>query len=643
MTMRLGEWTDQSRRALGAALDDLRARIEARAAGATRPGPADVADDDSALVRIVRKFHLSAFERDVLLLAAGVELDSRIADLVSQSSADGPRSHPTVTQVLAWLDDGHWSALTPDGVLRRARLIKLQDAHGLAGAPIVIEEPVLHALTGIAGLDERLRPYVWRPDAGVLVPSHERAAARMAEAWTHRAAQTRPAKVLMASADRQAAVDVFGAACRQLGASPFVIDLAALPVDRAQLEDLLSLWERDAVLHDFALFVDADDAAGGERQALLARLLHRLTGFVAVSGARVPVSERRSAVSLTLEEITPSEQAAVWQAALGPRAPALEGHLGRLTEQFRLPARAIVEVATALRASDAAPAELGPQAWEFCRRQARGGLDDLAQRLEPRADWDRLVLPAAQVELLRSIATQTRHRFQVYERWGFRTQSSRGFGVSALFHGPSGVGKTFAAEVLANELALDLYRIDLSATVSKYIGETEKNLRRIFDAAEQSGAILLFDEADALFGKRSEVTDSHDRYANLEVSYLLQRMEAYRGLAILTTNIKSAVDHAFLRRLRFLVAFPFPSALEREAIWRHAFPREVPLDPALDWTKLARLAVAGGNIANIALDAAFRAARDRTSVGMLHLLAAARTECAKIEKSMTDVETRGWV
>ena len=188
----------------------------------------------------------------------------------------------------------------------------------------------------------------------------------------------------------------------------------------------------------------------------------------------------------------------------------------------------------------------------------RTRLDDLAQRIDPAAGWDDLVLPALQLEAIRRVAQHVRHRATVYDAWGFAARSARGLGISALFAGASGTGKTMAAEVLAAELRLDLYRIDLRRVVSKYIGETEKNLRRVFDAAEDSGAILLFDEADALFGKRSEVKDSHDRYANIEVSYLLQRMEAYRGLAILTTNLKSALDPAFLRRIRFVVAVPLP-------------------------------------------------------------------------------------
>src|SRR4051812_5934723 len=192
-----------------------------------------------------------------------------------------------------------------------------------------------------------------------------------------------------------------------------------------------------------------------------------------------------------------------------------------------------------------------------------------------------------------------------------------------------------AAEVLAGELRLDLYRIDLSAVVSKYIGETEKNLRRVFDAAEGGGAILLFDEADALFGKRTEVRDSHDRYANLEVSFLLQKMEEYRGLAILTTNQKAALDPAFMRRLRFVVQFPFPGEREREAIWRRMFPPETPTEN-LDFARLARIGVVGGHIRSIAVNAAFRAAADGGVVRMSHLGAATRAEYAKLERPLTE-------
>jgi SpoVK/Ycf46/Vps4 family AAA+-type ATPase len=231
---------------------------------------------------------------------------------------------------------------------------------------------------------------------------------------------------------------------------------------------------------------------------------------------------------------------------------------------------------------------------------------------------------------------------QVYEAWGFSGQGRRGLGVSALFAGESGTGKTLAAEVLAAELQLDLYRIDLSSVVSKFIGETEKNLRQVFDAAEDGGVLLLFDEADALFGKRAEVKDSHDRYANIEVGYLLQRMEAYQGLAVLTTNLKSSLDRAFQRRLRFVVNFPFPDASQRAAIWRRIFPVNTPT-AELDIERLAQLNVAGGNIRNMALNAAFLAAEGGGPVCMSHLLEAARMEAHKIERPLSTAEIRGWV
>ena len=265
----------------------------------------------------------------------------------------------------------------------------------------------------------------------------------------------------------------------------------------------------------------------------------------------------------------------------------------------------------------------------------------MAQQIIPGAAWDDLVLPDAEKQVLRNIAVHVRQRAKVYEDWGFAGMGSRGLGISALFSGQSGTGKTMAAEVLANELKLDLYRIDLSRVVSKYIGETEVRLRQVFDAAEAGGAILLFDEADALFGKRSEVKDSHDRYANIEVSYLLQRMESYRGLAILTTNTKSALDQAFLRRLRFVVQFPFPDAMQRAEIWRRVFPKQTPTE-SLDYTQLSCLHVPGGNIRNVAMNAAFLAAESGHAVNMAHLMQAARGEYAKIERPLTAVEIGRW-
>ena len=273
--------------------------------------------------------------------------------------------------------------------------------------------------------------------------------------------------------------------------------------------------------------------------------------------------------------------------------------------------------------------------------RSRASLDDLAERIEPRVGWDDIILPARQRETLRTIAAQGRSRARVHEQWGFGAAGSRGLGISALFAGPSGTGKTLAAEVIGAAIALEVYRIDLSGVVSKWVGETERNLKRVFDAAEATSSILVFEEADALFGKRTEVRESHDRYANIEVSYLLQRMESYRGLAILTTNMRSHLDQAFLRRLRFVVDFPFPGEVERRAIWQLAFPENAPRE-GLDVDRLAQLNVPGGNIKTIALNAAFLAAEAGTPIRMAHVRAAARSEYEKIGKALTDAELRGW-
>jgi SpoVK/Ycf46/Vps4 family AAA+-type ATPase len=339
----------------------------------------------------------------------------------------------------------------------------------------------------------------------------------------------------------------------------------------------------------------------------------------------------------------------LWRKNLGEKANNLDRKLEKIVLHFNLSARTI-EVASLdvfvnqsenkEKENGAAP-DLDKKIWKACCIHTRPKVDDLAQRIEPVATWNDIVLPDAQKQILREIATQVKHRKKVYNDWGFAGMGSRGLGISALFTGESGTGKTMASEVLANELQLDLYRIDLSQVVNKYIGETEKNLKQIFDAAEEGGAILLFDEADALFGKRSDVKDSHDRYSNIEVSYLLQRMEAYGGLAVLTTNMKSAIDRAFLRRIRFVVQFPYPDTILRAEIWRRIFPADTPVKN-LDIEKLSRLSVPGGNIRNIAINAAFMAADEGQPVHMSHISRAVRGEYNKLEKALSNTETGGW-
>jgi SpoVK/Ycf46/Vps4 family AAA+-type ATPase len=357
-------------------------------------------------------------------------------------------------------------------------------------------------------------------------------------------------------------------------------------------------------------------------------------------------SERRLASKRYLPAAVPPpgtrEQRSLWNDALTTAGIPPRPVTDALAQQFHFGPAAILGAVGAARAR-AALRGSGPEGvgdsdlWDAGRDQAAWSLDDLAQRLTPTAHWDDIVLPEDVLAQLREIAAQVANRAQVYDRWGFSRQLGRGRGITALFGGPSGTGKTMAAEILASELELDLYRVDLAGLMDKYVGETEKNLRAVFDAAERSGSILFFDEADALFGKRTEVKDSHDRYANIEVNYLLQRMEDYRGLAILATNRKAVLDRAFLRRLRFLVDFSFPDATSRRRIWEKVFPHDAELGK-LDLAGLARLELSGGHIKTIAVNAAFLAAAEHVPIAMPHVMHAARREYAKLDRSTSKTE-----
>jgi len=601
------------------------------------PGPA-------AVDVLADAFGLSPFERDVVLLCAGVELDSAFHAACAEASGDPARPYPTFSLALAALPEPHWSALSAEAPLRRARLVSLDPGASLTLSRLRIDERVLHYLVGVGGLDERLAGVVDPSPApgDELSPSQRQAAERLAAAWARAPGRGRRPVLMVCGPDEVTRARVAAAGCAALGLRLMSARASDLPANASDRESFCRLWEREAILSGAALVVEFDESDPAEVSRAGASAVERTSGLLLVS-TRDPVRlRRRSVVRVDVPRAPPAEQEALWRRALGPLGEKLNGQVEEVVAQFSLGLPAMEAVAAELLGSAGGGAQPEPGAlWAACRGQARPRLEDLAQRIEAVASWEELVLPPEQLELLRALSAQVRQRARVYEQWGFSQRGSRGLGISALFSGVSGTGKTMAAEVLARDLQLDLYRIDLSQVVSKYIGETEKNLRRIFDAAEEGGALLLFDEADALFGKRSEVKDSHDRYANLEVSYLLQRMEAYRGLAILTTNLRSALDTAFLRRLRFIVEFPFPDQQQRAEIWRRVFPPSTPTEN-LEPEKLARLSVAGGVIRSIALNAAFLAADQRTPVRMGHLAQAARAELTKLEKPQADAELGGW-
>ena len=635
-------WEEANQRYLVAAIAELRARLERSDAVPARAADAEAARvatiPSPALVALGAAFGLSTFERATLLLCAACELDGDFPGVCAAAQADAGRPCPTFGLALATLPDPHWSALTPEAPLRRWRLVDVGGGPSLVACPLRIDERVLHHLCGVRTLDERIASIASQVEPGGLAPSHRSLAESVASMWSTALDAADLPAIQLCGPDDAANVQVAAWAAAVIGATVAATAAHLIPGEPRELDALVRLWQREAVLAGCVPLLQCGEAGEGEGQRSWAidRMVERIRGPVLIS-ARDPRRElRRPNVVVDVPRPTPDEQRDLWRRELGERSEPQQERIDELVAHFDVGATRIrAACAEALGPPPAAGEELGDRLWAAVRNQGRPKLDDLAQRIQPRAAWADLVLPEAVQDGLRQIAFQVRHRPTVYGRWDMGRRVTRGLGISALFSGPSGTGKTMAAEVLAGDLRLDLYRIDLSQVVSKYIGETEKNLRRVFDTAEEGGAVLLFDEADALFGRRTEIRDSHDRYANIEVSYLLQRMETYRGLAILTTNLKSAMDPAFLRRLRFVLQFPFPDAALRAGIWRRVFPEATPTGQ-LDFDRLARLDLAGGNIVNIALNAAFLAAAAGPPVTMTHVLAAARTEFQKLGRPFLD-------
>ncbi|MFD7402917.1 ATP-binding protein [Streptomyces sp. NPDC059866] len=630
------------------------ARVDAHAARAAEPGAqrtesepgaasAPVRQPAAPLDALVACFGLTPFERDLVLLTAAQDLDPTTAARCAAASGDPERGYPTFSLALAALAEPHWSALTPVAPLRRWRIVELDDESRLTTSRLRLDERILHFLLGSPYLDARLHGRLRRtPVPDRLPPSYDLAANRVAAGWTAGASPDAPLLVELTGGDLRSRADIAAAAAARSGLGLYAVSAEDLPTDPAERDQLARLWQREAILLPAALLVEVGELDRDQRAATEAFLAQAAVPMV-VSSEDPLRSDRPHGVRVSVPRLDDDEQLALWTDAFaGIDLDDLE--LRSLVAQFQLPPHVVRSAAATVRRD--LPVEDEPDAarlaWRAGLAEARIGMDELGRRIAPQAGWGDLVLHERQVGVLREIVAHVRQRPTVHQEWGFAGTLRRGLGVTALFAGGSGTGKTLAAEVMAKELGLDLFVVDLSQVVSKYIGETEKNLRRVFDAAERGGALLLFDEADALFGKRSEVKDSHDRYANLEVSYLLMRMEAYRGLAVLTTNMKKALDTAFLRRIRFVVDFPFPAEHERAEIWRRVLPPQAPVKD-IDCDLLAQLTVAGGSIRNIALSGAFLAAEEGDRLQMRHMLAAARTEYLKLERSLTPTEVRGWV
>jgi hypothetical protein len=601
-------------------------------------------DPPPALMVLARRLGLSEFERNTLFLCAAMELDTRLGALCARAQHDPSRPYPTFALALSLFDQPSWDVLSPERPLREWLLVKISQpgAQPLIGSALCADERIVAYIKGLNYLDDRLAPLLAPVGrSGAMLPASQTAVAdTIVEHLERRDRAAGPPAYQLLGSDTSSKLAIAQAVVERLGLSLYRLEADAIPTSAADFETFARLWQRECALLPIALYIDAsqvDRTANAGVTASIQKFLRRGAGIAFLDTPEAWPDLSTDVLAVQAAKPTAQEQKAAWTAVLGD---ATDGLPDRLAAQFSLDMATIAAIARDADPHDVHDADaFRLRVWDACIARARPALDHLAQPINPKATWDDLVLPATELASLHQIADQVTARMMVYDQFGFAERMNRGLGISVLFAGESGCGKTMAAEVIANALRLSLYRIDLSAVVSKFIGETEKNLRRLFDAAEGGGAILFFDEADALFGRRSEVKDSHDRYANIEINYLLQRMESYRGLAILATNMKSSMDSAFLRRLRFIINFPFPGPVEREQIWRKVFPARTPKDD-LDYARLARLNLTGGSIHNIALSAAFMAAHAGSNVTMPMVLDAARAEFRRYEKPINETEFR---
>ncbi len=618
----------------------------------------------SRLQRIVDAHELSDFDIDVVLLALAPELDRRYERLYAYLQDDIAARRPTVDLALQLFGGNAAQRLfrrqrfAHQQPLLRFRVVSLDAGSVLLPLPLLanvirLDEQITDALLGHEGLDRRLAGYCRYDDRMAPIEGAEIPGATLRQLRRYVELQQRESMLPVLQftgqegCGRQAAAGGLAAA---LNRRLLVLDLGAVVAspDAALLASLAvrEAWLRDAVLYCARAESLRSPSGAAVRECLLSSTQRGPPAIVlALPDSTVDLAPDAPRVSLARPSY--ERRRTLWGCWAAERSLRVdEAGLGTLAARFELTPRQIeraVGEASAQRyiddlegSGDSSTDDL-QLLFAAARRRSGEELAALATRIEPVHRFSDLVVPVDAAAQLRELCDRVERRATVMDSWGFGARLSSGKGVNALFSGAPGTGKTMAAEVVAHTLGVDLFRVELAGVVSKYIGETEQNLDRIFNAAEHANAVILFDEADALFGKRSEVHDAHDRYANIEISYLLQRMEEYGGVAILSTNLRGNLDAAFLRRLSFTIHFPLPDVESRRRIWHQVWPDGVPraADLALDLLA-AHFVISGGHIRNIAVASAYLAAGDGGVVTMRHMLAATSREYQKLGKALTD-------
>lgn len=641
------------------------------------------------LHHLYQKFSLGALEQQLILLCLAAELDEECLPLLTLINQTQP--YPTLELALVLLgqvlsESPGYDCLMPNNPLSLYKIIEVNiNANGYLYSPLKLTPDILQYIISDDNADEHIFTTVLKPycrPLSVIEPvlnSEKQSADQLQTILSHK-----QLPLLLCSSDQQINLPYQITAllaktrAKTKKCKAFVIDLAWLPTKVEDLAIYCQAIIRELYLQSGLLLLQAEtiNQCDAIKQSVWAAWLEKLTlacpEQIVISAAQ-PLNfsgGNLSGVSvypLPMNLPSSEEQQQLWKKELA-QTIAQPHQWEQLTEHFCFNKQQITSVANELKLSSyfvketekKADKEAGPevapevtpevtkpiqnkQLWQACQLQQKGLLGELAVVIPPgSAKWKDIILLPAHKKTLKAVVAQVQQRKKVYKEWGFADEKSAyGLGISVLLSGSSGTGKTLAARIIANELQRDIYQIDLGQVADKYIGETEKNLEKVFTAAEHSGAILLFDEADALFGKRSKINDSKDRHANLGVSYLLQRMESYQGISILTSNFKSVFDEAFMRRIRFMVQFTFPDAEHRQKLWQQIFPAQAPKDN-LDFSKLAKLPLSGGSIRNIVLQAAFEAASSEQPISMAHLLSACRHEYHKTEKTLSEQLVADW-